>query len=125
MLLNLGEKMDTLNQAAAFAGTKSFQALSDSGITELIGKLHFGIELGSLADWPSNAHWPSLFVTLPVMDPAKAGKIVDALLHGDEEASWAANGEGRDPLFFEAVGRKFRRDHAYHRPVRSDLNRSG
>ena len=33
MLLNLGERMDTLNQAAAFAGTKIFQALSDSGIT--------------------------------------------------------------------------------------------
>ena len=32
MLLNLGERMDTLNQVAAFAGTKIFQALSDSGI---------------------------------------------------------------------------------------------
>src|SRR5262249_23043817 len=33
MLLNLGKRMDPLNQAAAFAGTKLFQALSDSGIT--------------------------------------------------------------------------------------------
>src|SRR5215467_10346577 len=30
MLLNLGEKMDALNQAAAFAGTKMFQALTES-----------------------------------------------------------------------------------------------
>ena len=89
MLLNLGEKMDTLNQVAAFAGTKAFQALSDSGITDADWKAAFGIELGALADWPSNAHWPSLFVTLPVRDPAKAGKILDALLHGDEEGSWA------------------------------------
>jgi len=88
MLLNLGEKMDTLNQAAAFAGTKIFQALSDSGITAADWKGAFGIELGSLADWPSSAHWPSLLVTLPVMDTAKAGKIVEALLHADEDATW-------------------------------------
>jgi hypothetical protein len=53
MLLNLGERMDTLNQAAAFAGTKIFQALSDSGITAADWKAAFGIELGSLANWPS------------------------------------------------------------------------
>jgi hypothetical protein len=80
--------MDTLNQAAAFAGTKIFQALSDSGITAADWKTAFGIELGSLASWPSSAHWPSLLVTLPVTDPTKAGKIVEALLRADEEASW-------------------------------------
>ena len=94
MLLNLGEKMDTLNQVAAFAGTKAFQALSDSGITDADWKAAFGIELGALADWPSNAHWPSLLVTLPVRDPAKAGKILDALLRGDEEGSWAETEKG-------------------------------
>jgi hypothetical protein len=88
MLLNLGEKMDTLNQAATFAGTKMFQTLSDSGITAADWKAAFGIELGSLADWPPSAHWPSLLVTVPVADAAKAGKIVEALLHGDEEATW-------------------------------------
>jgi len=88
MLLNLGEKMDTLNQAAAFAGTKIFQALSDSGITATDWKGAFGIELGSLADWPPSAHWPSLLVTLPVVDTTKAGKIVEALLHADDDAAW-------------------------------------
>ena len=88
MILNLGEKMDTLNQAATFAGTKAFQALSDSGITAADWKAAFGIELGSLADWPSNAHWPSLVLTLPVVDAAKAAKIVEALLRSDEEANW-------------------------------------
>src|SRR5215468_1349825 len=88
MLLNLGEKMDTLNQAAAFAGTKIFQALSDSGITAADWKGAFGIELGSLADWPSTAHWPSFLVTLPVMDRTKSGKIVEALLHADDDAAW-------------------------------------
>jgi hypothetical protein len=90
MLLNLGERMDTLNQAAAFAGTKMFQALSDSGITTADWKAAFGIELGSLADWPSSAHWPSLLVTLPVTDASKAGKIVETLLRAEENGSWTA-----------------------------------
>ena len=88
MLLNLGEKMDTFNQAAAFAGTKMFQALSDSGVTAADWQAAFGIELGSVADWPSSAHWPSLLVTLPVADPVKAGRIVEALLRAEEGAAW-------------------------------------
>jgi len=88
MLLNLGEKIDTLNQAAAFAGTKVFQALVDSGITADDWKAAFGLELASLADWPSSAHWPSLLLTLPVTDAAKAGKITDALIRADEDAIW-------------------------------------
>lgn len=90
ILLNLGEKMDTLNRAAAFAGTKFFQALSDSGITAADWRAAFGVELGSLADWPSTAHWPSLLVTLPVADATKAGKIVEALLRAEENDSWTA-----------------------------------
>jgi hypothetical protein len=90
MLLNLGERMDTLNQAAAFAGTKVFQALSDSGITAADWKAAFGIELGSLADWPPSAHWPSLLVTLPVTDATKAGQIVEALFRAQEDGSWTA-----------------------------------
>jgi hypothetical protein len=88
MLLNLGERMDTLNQAAAFAGTKAFQALSDSGITAADWKAAFGIELGSLATWPSGVRWPSLLVTVPVTDANKARQIVEALLRADEEGSW-------------------------------------
>jgi hypothetical protein len=88
LLLNLGEKIDTLNQAAAFAGTKVFQALTDSGITADDWRAAFGLELASLADWPSSAHWPSLLLTLPVTDAAKAGKITDALIRADEGATW-------------------------------------
>jgi len=90
MLLNLGERMDTLNQAAAFAGTKIFQALSDSGITAADWKAAFGIELGSLATWPSGAHWPSLIVTVPVTDAPKARQIVEVLLRAQEEGAWTA-----------------------------------
>ena len=90
MLLNLGERMDTLNQAAAFAGTKIFQALSDSGITAADWKAAFGIELGSLATWPSSARWPSLLVTIPVTDATKSRQIVETLVRADEERSWTA-----------------------------------
>jgi hypothetical protein len=90
MLLNLGERMDTLNQAATFAGTKVFQALSDSGIAAADWKAAFGIELGSLANWPLDARWPSLLVTLPVTDATKAEKIVEALLRADQDGSWTA-----------------------------------
>src|SRR5215467_10087841 len=91
MLLNLGERMDTLNQAAAFAGTKLFQALSDSGITAADWKAAFGIEVGSLANWPPSARWPSLFITLPVTDPIKAGKIVETLARAEENGSWTTS----------------------------------
>ena len=68
MLLNLGERMETLNQAAGLSGmTQKFaQAFSDSGITADDWKAAFGLELGSLADWPSSAHWPTVLLTLPV-----------------------------------------------------------
>src|SRR5437899_6825021 len=88
MLLNVGEKIDTLNQAAAFVGTKVCQALADSGISADDWKAAFGVELAALADWPSSAHWPSLLLTLPVTDAAKAGKITDALIRADEGATW-------------------------------------
>ena len=88
MLLNVGEKIDTLNQVAAFGANKVLQSLADGGITADDWKAAFGTELGSLADWPSSAHWPSLLLTLPVTDAAKAETIVDALIRGDEGATW-------------------------------------
>ena len=90
MLLNLGERMDTLNQAAAFAGTKIFQALSDSGITAADWKAAFGTEVGSLATWSSGAHWPSLLLTVPVTDAPKARQIVEVLLRAQEDGAWTA-----------------------------------
>jgi hypothetical protein len=88
MLLNVGEKIDTLNQVAALAGAKVFQALADSGVTADDWKAAFGLELGSLADWQPSAHWPSFLLTLPIMDAAKAGKIVEALIRTAEGATW-------------------------------------
>ena len=94
MLLNLGERIDTLNQAASLAGARIFQALADSGIAADDWKAAFGLELSSLADWPSSAHWPSLLLTLPIIDAAKAGKIVEALIRTDESATWTDTTKG-------------------------------
>src|SRR5882724_8776951 len=90
LLLNLGEKMETLNQAATLGGAvqKAFQDFAISGIAADDWKAAFGLELGALADWPSSAHWPSLLLTLPVIDAAKAGKITDVLIRSDEGAIW-------------------------------------
>src|SRR6266513_3799319 len=61
MLLNLGEKIDTLNQVAGLGGIvqRILQSFFNSGITVDDWKAAFGVELGSLADWPPSAHWPS------------------------------------------------------------------
>ena len=90
MLLNVGQKIDALNQAAGIGGAvqKFFQTFSDSGITADDWKAAFGVELGSLADWPSNAPLPSLILTLPVIDIVKASKIVEAVTHADKNAIW-------------------------------------
>jgi hypothetical protein len=89
-LLNLGERMTVLNQAAGVGevAQKLFQAFADSEITADDWKAAFGPELGVLADWPSSAHWPSLLVTLPVLDMAKAGKIVETITRVDGSATW-------------------------------------
>lgn len=99
ILLNLGEKIETLNQAAAFAGNKIFQALANSGVSPEDWKAAFGIELQSLADWPSNAHWPSLLLTLPVTDATKAGKIVETLVRADEDSTWTQTTKDRVRYF--------------------------
>ena len=90
MLLNLGDKMETLSQAATCGGTvqKILQDLAASGIAPDDWKAAFGLELAALADWPSSSHWPSLLLTVPVTDAAKAGKIVEGFVRADEGALW-------------------------------------
>jgi hypothetical protein len=90
MLLNLGERMETLQEAAGLSVMmqKFAQAFSDSGITVDDWKAAFGTELGSLADWPSSAHWPTLLLTLTVLDRARAEKILEVATHADGDVIW-------------------------------------
>ena len=88
-LVKLGEKLETLNPAAIGGAVgRLFQAFSDSDITADDWKAAFSPEIGSLADWPPSAHWPSLLLALPVIDMDKAGKIVEAATRSDNNAIW-------------------------------------
>jgi hypothetical protein len=67
---------------------KVFQDFATSGIAADDWKAAFGLELGALADWPSSAHWPSFLLTLPVLEMAKASKIIEAFTRADEGSIW-------------------------------------
>jgi len=92
-LLNL-EKLAGLNQPGSTAPIaawlqKMFDVASRNGITIDDWKAAFDLELGSLADWPATAHWPSVVASLPVRDPVRANKIVNALTSAiDEDGNW-------------------------------------
>src|SRR5260370_20428481 len=90
LLLNVGEKFEALSQAAGVGGAtqKFFQTFSNSGMTADDWKAAFGLELGSLAASPPTAHWPSLLLTLPVIDATKAREIVDAITRSEKDAIW-------------------------------------
>ena len=103
------EKFDSLSQAGGIGALgawfqKFFQATARSGITADDWKAAFELELGSLADWPANARWPSLIATIPVKDPARANKIVNILtLAIDEDAPWTKTEKDGVRFFFMAT----------------------
>jgi len=90
-LLNIGQRIDAINQRPGLGGKAQqlLQKISALGITAGDWKAAFGVELGSLADWPANSRWPSLLVVLPVKDTTKAEQMVEALTKLDEDAIWA------------------------------------
>lgn len=68
---------------------KVFDAAARNGVTAEDWKAAFELELGSLADWPLGARWPSLILTLPVKDVTRADKVVNALTSAiDEDLIW-------------------------------------
>src|SRR6266404_356764 len=104
-LLNL-EKFAALNQKGAGAPLtdwlrKLFDAASHNGVTVDDWKAAFELELGSLADWPATAHWPSLIATLPVKDLVRANKIVGVLTPSiDNDAAWTKTEKDGVSYFF-------------------------
>ena len=92
-----------LNQAALPAGTwlqKVFNATAGARMTVDDWKAAFDLELGSLADWPQNSHWPSIIATLRVKDFARASKLVEVVTHAiDEDAAWTKT-EKNGVLYF-------------------------
>ena len=86
------DRLAGINQAGLPLGSwlqKVFAAGARAGLTADDWKTAFDLELGSLADWPQSAHWPSIITTLRVKDPARANKIVNALTRViDEDVPW-------------------------------------
>ncbi len=68
---------------------KMASVLLANGITLEGWNSAFGPELSWVGDWSANSHWPSLFVTLPVKDPAKAARILSVITTAHEDsAAW-------------------------------------
>jgi hypothetical protein len=94
MLLNLGQKFDAINQATGNAAVgagwqKALQAFARSGVSADDWKAAFGVEMGAMADWPESARWPWVFVTFPVLDAAKTGKVIESLtVSNPDGANW-------------------------------------
>ena len=90
-LLN-ADKLAGINQGGLPLGSwlkKVFDAAARTGVTVDDWKTAFDLELGSLADWPQSARWPSIISTLRVKDPVRANKAVNALTHAiDEDLPW-------------------------------------
>jgi len=79
------------SHCAAKAGgavQKLFQDFAGNGIAADDWKAAFGVELAALADWPSNAHWPSVLLTVPVLDIGRASKIVETFTRSEQGAMW-------------------------------------
>ena len=79
---------------------KVFDAAARAGVTVDDWKAAFDLELGSLADWPQSARWPSIITALRVKDPVRANKIMNALSHAiDEDVPWTKT-EKNGVLYF-------------------------
>lgn len=93
-LLNT-RNLDALGQAAAMGPIggwwqKYVRATRNSGVSVEEWQAAFDFELAALADWPANTRWPSIILTLPVKDPARANRITSAMTAAvDEDAAWS------------------------------------
>ncbi len=64
-------------------------ALNGRGISPVDLRQAFGPELELAGNWAAEAHWPTLLLTLPVTDPARARRIAEALTAVEiAEAPW-------------------------------------
>jgi hypothetical protein len=93
-LVNFSKQLPLFDPGAGgtFLGAglqKIGRALAAANIAVEDWKAAFGSELGMLAEWPSDMHWPSLVFTSAVKDTTGAKKIIAVLTHGiDHDAVW-------------------------------------
>jgi hypothetical protein len=61
--------------------------------------------LGLLGNWPANSQWPSLFIALPVKDPAKANGIVAKMTTGNQGGDEWTHQEKEGVHYFSSASR--------------------
>jgi hypothetical protein len=97
------DRLAGINQGGLPVGSwlqEVFDTAARAGVTVDDWKAAFDLELGSLADWPQSARWPSIITTLRVKDPTRANKVVNALTHAiDEDVPWTKT-EKNGVLYF-------------------------
>src|SRR5207237_2287292 len=77
------------NNVLGPAAQKISDALRTAGIGPEDWNAAFGSELSLISDWSEQMRWPSVVLTAPVREVARARKIVDALVQGAEDgAGW-------------------------------------
>jgi len=64
------------------AAQKVSDALAAAGIGAADWEAAFSPEFGMISEWPEQMRWPSLVISAPVKDQARAKKIIDALIGG-------------------------------------------
>ena len=93
-LLNISKQFALVDPSpsAGFLGArlqKIGQGLAAAGITAEQWKAVFGSEVGAVADWRPDSHWPATLIAFPVQDFAKAKKIASVLAHVlDDDGAW-------------------------------------
>ncbi len=93
-LLNISKQLSLVDPAPG-AGylevrlQKIGQGLAAAGITAEQWKAAFGSEVGAVADWRQDEHWPAALVAFPVKDFAKAKKMANVLARVlDDDGAW-------------------------------------
>ena len=93
-LLNISQQFALVDPAsnAAFLGARLQRigrGLAAAGITAEEWKAVFGSEIGTIADWRNDNHWPAALVAFPVKDFTKAKRIASVLARVlDDDGAW-------------------------------------
>ena len=91
--LNLSKPLPIANSPVSLGWLGGVQqmldALSTSGVTLETWNKAFGPEFSWVGNWASGSHWPLVFATLPVKDPAKAKEILKTITAtNDDSMDW-------------------------------------
>jgi hypothetical protein len=93
-LLNISKQFALIDPspAANFLGAhlqKIGRALASAGVTTDQWNAVFGSEIGGIADWRADMHWPATLLAFPVTDFTRAKKIASVLANGiDDDGAW-------------------------------------